>query len=219
MTEQLSPDALQFSETVRRYGGKEAYARDLAAGRTALPYERWVQNRTPVFLAESAYGDWQSVSNRLYLDSEPITTVTGEEIPQDGSKNITIRISTWYQNEYGGKVTVEGIGDVLLDYEAVKNDRYHGIGKAKYMSFAAVPEILQQGRIISTEDLKGVRVQGNFLYFAAPIRINNEELANILDKKFRENYRRVLEGEAINNLAAIVGVKAIETSNPLRTCS
>lgn len=87
------------------------------------------------------------------------------------------------------------------------------------MSFAVVPEILQQGRIISTEDLKGVRVQGNFLYFAAPIRINNEELANILDKKFRENYRRVLEGEAINNLAAIVGVKAIETSNPLRTCS
>ena len=128
MTEQLSPDALQFSETIRRYGGKEAYGRDLAAGRTALPYERWVQIRTPVFLAESAYGDWQSVSNRLYLDSEPITTVTGEEIPKGNSKEHFTRLTAWFKEQYNGKIIVNGVGEILLDRRAIKNDIGHGWG-------------------------------------------------------------------------------------------
>ena len=216
MAEQLSPDALQFSETARRYGGKEAYGRDLATGRTALPYERWIQIRTPVFLAESAYGDWQSVSNRLYLDSEPITTITGEEIPADDKKRVSERVSSWYKKHHNNRVEVLGIGEILIDKNAIQDDISHGIGKAKFMAFAAVPDILQNGRIIYAEGMKGIGATGSFLYFSAPIKINNIELSSGVAEKFREKFDKPLDGESNKVYAAIVAVKAIEPSDPRR---
>lgn len=215
MTEQLSPDALQFSETVRRYGGKEAYGRDLAAGRTALPYERWVQIRTPVFLAESAYGDWQSVSNRLYLDSEPITTVTGEEIPRDDSKRASERVTDWFKANYNNRVYVDNIGEILIDYSAIRNDFSHGIGKAKFYSFVAIPNILQDGKVINAEDIKGTGAKGSYLYFAAPIKIKNNETSEIVIRNFKERLGKELTKESSELFAAIVTVKIIENDNPI----
>ncbi|WP_298642431.1 hypothetical protein [uncultured Cardiobacterium sp.] len=210
MTEQLSPDALQFSETVRRYGGKEAYGRDLAAGRTALPYERWVQIRTPVFLAESAYGDWQSVSNRLYLDSEPITTVTGEEIPKGNSKEHFTRLTAWFKEQYNGKIIVNGVGEILLDRRAIKNDIGHGWGSVKILTFPIIPNILQDGRIIYAEDLRNERLKGSYLYFSAPIQIRNKEFNKELDK----DSNKTSNEHTSHDFVVIVTVKALEELDP-----
>ena len=49
----------QFKATERAYGGKAAYDRAKAAGKTKLNYGQWVQVRTPNFKAW--FGDWETV--------------------------------------------------------------------------------------------------------------------------------------------------------------
>lgn len=51
----------QFKETERAYGGREAYDRAKAAGKTKLNYRQWVQVRTPAFKAW--FGDWEIASS------------------------------------------------------------------------------------------------------------------------------------------------------------
>ena len=47
----------QFKETDRAYGGREAYDRAKASGKTKLNYRQWVQVRTPRF--KEWFGDWE----------------------------------------------------------------------------------------------------------------------------------------------------------------
>ena len=69
-----SPDAevqRQFKETERAYGGKAAYDRAKAAGKTKLTHGQWVQVRTPNFKAW--FGDWEAVRAQERLDAmEPV---------------------------------------------------------------------------------------------------------------------------------------------------
>lgn len=47
----------QFEETERAYGGRAAYDKAKAAGKTKLNYQQWVQVRTPAF--KEWFGDWE----------------------------------------------------------------------------------------------------------------------------------------------------------------
>ncbi|MBX6420186.1 MAG: hypothetical protein IRZ06_04135, partial [Nevskia sp.] len=49
----------EFSRTERAYGGREAYERARAEGRTKLNYRQWVQVRTPAF--KRWFGDWETL--------------------------------------------------------------------------------------------------------------------------------------------------------------
>jgi hypothetical protein len=60
------PDSPSFKATERAYGGKDAYRRAKAAGRTKLNYQQWVQARTHDFL--SSFGDWEAVRGRSALE-------------------------------------------------------------------------------------------------------------------------------------------------------
>ena len=61
----------QFKATERAYGGKAAYDRAKAAGKTKLTYGQWVQVRTPNFKAW--FGDWEAVRAQERLDAmEPV---------------------------------------------------------------------------------------------------------------------------------------------------
>lgn len=61
----------QFKETERAYGGKAAYDRAKAAGKTKLTHGQWVQVRTPNFKAW--FGDWEAVRAQERLDAmEPV---------------------------------------------------------------------------------------------------------------------------------------------------
>ena len=69
-----SPDTeaqRQFKATERAYGGKAAYDRAKAAGKTKLTYGQWVQVRTPNF--KEWFGDWEAVRAQERLDAmEPV---------------------------------------------------------------------------------------------------------------------------------------------------
>ena len=61
----------QFKETERAYGGREAYDRAKAAGKTKLNYRQWVQVRTPKF--KEWFGDWEALRSQKRLDAmDPI---------------------------------------------------------------------------------------------------------------------------------------------------
>lgn len=64
-----------FDSTARTYGGREAYERAKAAGRTKLTYGQWVQVRTPEFKAW--FGDWE---NDLANASKVTDPETGEPL-------------------------------------------------------------------------------------------------------------------------------------------
>lgn len=75
----------QFKETERAYGGREAYDRAKAAGKTKLTYGQWVQVRTPNFKAW--FGDWEAVRARQLLDgmtpvSARLDAAFGEDFSQ-----------------------------------------------------------------------------------------------------------------------------------------
>lgn len=53
----------QFKETERAYGGRAAYDRAKAAGKTKLTYGQWVQVRTPNFKAWFGY-DWEQANGQ-----------------------------------------------------------------------------------------------------------------------------------------------------------
>ncbi|MCZ2106009.1 MAG: hypothetical protein LC106_01280, partial [Burkholderiales bacterium] len=65
----------QFKETERAYGGREAYDRAKAAGKTKLTYGQWVQVRTPNFKAW--FGDWESDPENA---SKVVDSATGEPL-------------------------------------------------------------------------------------------------------------------------------------------
>ena len=68
----------EFQQTERAYGGRNAYGRAKAAGKTKLTYGQWVQVRTPRFKAW--FGDWEAVRAQGRLDAmEPVEV----RVPQE----------------------------------------------------------------------------------------------------------------------------------------
>lgn len=67
-----------FRETERAYGGREAYERAKAVGRTKLNYRQWVQVRTPNF--KQWFGNWEALRAQEQLDAMPpiMVRVPGE---------------------------------------------------------------------------------------------------------------------------------------------
>ena len=176
---QMREAVRQFRDTEKAYGGKLAYDKAKAAGQTKLNYGQWVQVRTPSFKAW--FGDWQALANRKFLDGSPVSTLTGDEFKSDGVP-LTVKVPQWYADQGASTVEVDGIGAVRLDETAVKNSLSHGIGRDKAAAFAAVPDVLKQGKIIHREGMRGSR-DGVVLHVAAPISIGGKAfIADVLVK-------------------------------------
>jgi hypothetical protein len=87
------PSKASLRETERAYGGREAYERAKAAGRTKLDYPQWVQVRTDEF--KSGFGDWEALLHQKFLNGKPVSTLTGKEFTLGGTK-LTDEVSQWY---------------------------------------------------------------------------------------------------------------------------
>lgn len=166
---EADPDR-QFKDTERAYGGKAAYDKAKADGRTKLTYGQWVQVRTPAF--KRWFGDWEAVQHREFLDGKPVTALTGDEFKPDGVP-LTEKVPKWYAEQGVSTVAVAGIGEVALDAVAVKRSLGHGIGRDKATAFAAVPDVLRNGRIIHSEVMRG-SIDGMVYHIAAPIEITGK---------------------------------------------
>lgn len=144
---------------------------------TNLTPEQWVNVRTKRFKAW--FGDWELAEIAEYLMSDDVVAIlSGEEFVKDGIP-LTKKVSEFYEDNYNGKVTRKGLGEVILDKRSVKDSTIHGFGKAKTAAFAAVPNIITEGRIIDEQkNWKGRNYDS--VTIAAPIRIGGSNYVGIV---------------------------------------
>lgn len=77
---------------------------------------------------------------------EAVKKLSGNEF-EKGEKDLVTQVSDFYRS-IGGKVHNDVVGDIFLDRDSVKDDVSHGIGRAKAITFAAVPDILRDGYVL-----------------------------------------------------------------------
>ncbi|MDR1932296.1 MAG: hypothetical protein LBQ57_05655 [Spirochaetales bacterium] len=110
-----------------------------------LSPEAWYAVRTPSF--KKWFGDWEvETTVEWLLQTDAVAGITGEEFKKSEIDLVT-QVETFF-NSIGGKVNRAGIGDVILNKEGAKSSIGHKLGRKKAAAFAAIPEIIQHGRIV-----------------------------------------------------------------------
>ena len=97
---------------------------------------------------------------------QSVATVTGNEIPT-GGKLVDRLVS--FINSIGNRVNRPGFGDVLFSKGRIKNSMIgHGVGNTKIETFAAVPDVIQNGVQIDYQPNWKGRSYDTYT-FAAPV--------------------------------------------------
>jgi len=89
-----------------------------------------------------------------------------------------------YFGSVGNSVHNEKLGDIGLSRNGIRDDIAHGVGRLKAIAFAAVPNVLERGTIISyTENHKDRGYDTAII--AAPISIgdNRHYVATVVNRK------------------------------------
>lgn len=101
------------------------------------------------------------------LQDNPVTaTMKGTEFGKSGGK-LTEQVGAFFER-LGNSVFRSGLGNVILDKRGVKSDIAHGIGRAKAITFAAIPDVIAKGTQIDYQ--KNWKGRGYDTYIvAAPV--------------------------------------------------
>lgn len=98
--------------------------------------------------------------------TEVLATLPGKNIAEK-ARNLFSRIM--------GTVSRAGLGDVIIDNRAMKDDLSHGVGAAKAAVIPAIPEIIRSGKQIDfQQNWKGRPYDG--LIFAAPVELDGKRV-------------------------------------------
>ncbi|WP_398493364.1 PLxRFG domain-containing protein [Variovorax sp.] len=148
------------------------------------------------FAFSRAEGTDPDAESRAFLDGAPVAQMTGKEFAPDGVP-ISDKVTQHYATTGNAQVEVLGIGLVSLDRQAVKSSLYHGIGRDKATAFAAVPDVLKNGKIIHAEAMEGARDAGMVYHVAAPVRIGDREMVEVVLVKADSNAKRMYVHEVV----------------------
>ena len=115
---------------------------------------------------------------RAHIDEvdtmESVSSITGQEFQKTASDARTLRQKvTDFFNSLGNVVHRKGFGDIALNNAGVHDSLGHGYGKLKAATFACLPEVLSDGRIISFDPNFEGRGYKSFL-IAAPVEVGGE---------------------------------------------
>lgn len=191
-----SPDALKATLDKSKFG--PAIQRWIDAGRIVLHQSA---DTLPIGASRA--------SIRAFLDGDPVVTLKGDEFAPDGYP-LTSKVTRWYRENGGETVETPGIGEVSIDAVAVKNSVSHGLGRAKAAAFAAVPDVLRRGKIVHSEPLIGASDGGMAYFVAAPIRMGNQDMVEIVMIKSSRNAKRMYVHEVA--LREVLRQPAFKTS-------
>ena len=108
---------------------------------------------------------------QLIGSMEPVSRLTGSEFQKSGGK-LTDQVGAFFRR-LGNRVTRRNFGDVILDERSIKNDIAHGIGRAKAITFAAVPDVIANGQQIDYQENWKGRGKDSYI-FAAPVVFGNQ---------------------------------------------
>lgn len=102
----------------------------------------------------------------------PVAQITGNEFAK-GEVDLITQVERFFAQE-NNEVYNPQIGTVILDRKGVKSDIAHGIGRKKAAAFAAVPDVIEKGRVVDYQ--KNWKQRGyDTAVIAAPIQIGEEE--------------------------------------------
>ncbi len=159
----------QFRETERAYGGRDAYERAKAAGKTKLNYRQWVQVRTPAFKAW--FGDWEAEGARRVLLGAPVSEISRGVIAAQPGERPSDAAYRWLAEHPQKIFTRDEIGEIVFDRNGLENSLQHKFGWQKLNAVAAIPDVLRNGAVINrSSDLDGKPILNTHL--AAPITID-----------------------------------------------
>lgn len=144
-------------------GGVNDTAAQVAADSMPKSARTIVENSTPdAFLSQ----------NRGTLaQDEPVAKLTGAEFPKSQT-SLVDQVGAYYDS-IGNHVSNPLIGDVTIDRRGVKDSIAHGLGRDKAIAFKAVPEVLQDGKIIDYQQNWKGRGYDTFVV-AAPVEIRDD---------------------------------------------
>ena len=103
---------------------------------------------------------------------QPVANVKGTEFAK-GEVDLITQVSEFFES-IGGEVEHPELGTIKLDRKAVKNDIAHGIGRKKAAAFAAVPDVIRNGKILDVQ--YNWKARGyDTVVVAAPIEFSGQE--------------------------------------------
>ncbi|PZU71067.1 MAG: hypothetical protein DI540_01030 [Sphingobium sp.] len=197
-TEPVDDDVDLFSEALEpipagdMFASPDALKATLDKSKFAPAIQRWIDAGRIVLhqSADTLPIGASRASIRAFLDGDPVVTLKGDEFAPDGYP-LTSKVTRWYRENGGETVETPGIGEVSIDAVAVKNSVSHGLGRAKAAAFAAVPDVLRRGKIVHSEPLIGASDGGMAYFVAAPIRMGNQDMVEIVMIKSSRNAKRM----------------------------
>ena len=199
--------------TVQKMRAKNAQSRLLAA------LEATVQNKNTAELGGESRQHKKTPSKELLtkliekipiLENENIVyTAEGDEF-SSGDKKLSEQINEFF-DEIGNSVHRDGFGDVVLDKKGVKASIAHGVGRAKAIAFASVPDVIKYGTQIDYEAKWKGRNYDSYV-FAAPVNIKNRRgyVAVVVTKSDMDN--RYYLHEIVDPEGNIVKIKKDDVS-------
>lgn len=105
---------------------------------------------------------------------ESVAQISGNEFQKTAAdpRPLRERVIDFF-NSIGNKVARKGFGDIALNNAGVRDSLGHGYGKLKAATFAALPDVLRDGKIISYDANYKNRGYESFL-ISAPVKVGNE---------------------------------------------
>lgn len=104
-----------------------------------------------------------------------VVTLNGDEF-EFGGKSLVKDVVAYYQDHFDGLVNNAELGDVLLNKKSVKNSLGHGMTPRKALAYAAVPSVIESGKIIDVQK-NWKNNQFDTVVIAAPITIKSGDSA------------------------------------------
>lgn len=186
-TYSADPDR-EFRETERAYGGREAYDRARAAGRTKLNYLQWVQVRTPSF--KRFFGDWEALRGRTELLGMGAIEVPGLGSGLSGAALRDRANEAYRRAARAGGVNMRDGRSVNLTTVGLKKTRSHSADRRVLDLLPSIREVLG-GAVPLASKPHVLSDPGDSIrawhYYGAKVRLGGREL-----------YARLVVRESIN---------------------
>ncbi|MDR1590361.1 MAG: hypothetical protein LBS51_09255 [Oscillospiraceae bacterium] len=171
------------SQNIPRFMNKYVKQWGASVGETTLDNEArdrvWSVDVTPEMKRSVLYEGQQRFSlssadiadnKRMVAEMEPVATLTGDEF-RDETGTVRQKIGRFFESV--GSVENPDIGEIALTESGIRDSLAHGFGASKVAAFAAVPDVLREGKIVQSNDNYEGRGYDTFAV-AAPITIKNE---------------------------------------------
>ena len=170
-----SNDAVARPETLNSTVNNNAETQNADVQKNTAP--NGTESNIGAYMKEEHHGNILD-GIRQHIDEvssmESVAQISGNEFQKTAAdpRPLRERVIDFF-NSIGNKVARKGFGDIALNNAGVRDSLGHGYGKLKAATFAALPDVLRDGKIISYDANYKNRGYESFL-ISAPVKVGNE---------------------------------------------